>query len=152
MTSLDATDGREPSDDASPGAPTTTQARVLVVDDSAAIRELIAVNLRLEGFDVAVAEDGEAALAIIKQFAPAVVTLDVVMPRLGGLETAQRLRADPATAGIGIVMVTGRTQPADRALAEDAGVDVFVPKPFEPNELIDVVNRLLQRSDTATEQ
>src|SRR3954449_10846855 len=81
--------------------------RVLVVDDSEAIRTLIVVNLELEGYDVRSAVDGEEALEIVARWHPDVVTLDVVMPRLGGFETLQRLRADPATSDIGVVVVTG---------------------------------------------
>ncbi len=117
-------------------------ARVLVVDDSAVIRELITVNLELEGFDVRAAEDGEAALAAAADLRPDVITLDVVMPRLGGFETVERLRSDPATAHIPVVIVTGRAQAADQARGEALGVDAYLTKPFEPAELVAVVRRL----------
>jgi DNA-binding response OmpR family regulator len=116
--------------------------RVLVVDDSDVIRELIKVNLELEGFDVVAADDGEAALALVDQVRPDVITLDVVMPRLGGFETVERLRADAATAHIPVVIVTGRAQAADLARGSALGVDAYLTKPFEPAELVAVVNRL----------
>ena len=116
---------------------TTDPVRVLVVDDSAAIRELISVNLELEGY-----ADGQEALDVAAHWRPDVVTLDVVMPRLDGLETCARLRADPATAGVAVVMVTGRAQAADRARGEAAGVDAYLTKPFEPAELVATVARL----------
>ena len=124
-------------DTASDGA-----ARVLVVDDSEAIRQLIVVNLELEGYDVRSAVDGQQALEVISEWRPDVVTLDVVMPRLGGLETLERLRADPRTADIRVVIVTARAQSADRARGEALGADEYLTKPFEPAELIGVVTRL----------
>jgi CheY-like chemotaxis protein len=116
--------------------------RVLVVDDSDVIRELIKVNLELEGLEVVAVEDGQAALQAIPVFHPDVVTLDVVMPRLGGFETVERLRADPVTASIPVVIVTGRAQAADLDRGAALGVDAYVTKPFEPAELVAVVSRL----------
>jgi CheY-like chemotaxis protein len=118
------------------------RARVLVVDDSPAIRDLIAVNLRLEGYDVRTADDGQAALELLAGWRPDVVTLDVVMPRLDGFATLEALRADPATADLPVVLVTGRAQAADRARGEELGADAFVSKPFEPAELVAVVGGL----------
>jgi DNA-binding response OmpR family regulator len=123
----------------------TRKPRVLVVDDDAAVRELITVNLELAGFVVASAEDGVAALAAVDAFGPDLVTLDVMMPRLGGFETLERLRADPRTASVPVVMVTSRTQAADRARAEELGVTAYVTKPFEPGELVEVISRLTGR-------
>jgi CheY-like chemotaxis protein len=118
--------------------------RILVVDDSDVIRELIRVNLELEGFEVRTADDGEAALALMGEFHPDVVTLDVVMPRLGGFETVERMRADPRTADIPVVVVTGRAQSADVERGEALGVDAYLTKPFEPAELVAVVSHLRQ--------
>jgi CheY-like chemotaxis protein len=117
-------------------------ARVLVVDDSEAIRELIVVNLELEGYDVRTAADGLLGLDVVATWRPDVITLDVVMPRLGGFETLERLRADPATADIPVVIVTGRAQAADRARGDALGVDAYLTKPFEPAELVAVVGGL----------
>jgi CheY-like chemotaxis protein len=114
----------------------------LVVDDSAVIRELIAVNLELEGFEVSTAGDGEAALAIASELLPDVVTLDAMMPRLNGYETVVRLRDDPRTAHIPIVMVTGRAQASDIERGREVGVEAYLTKPFEPAELVEVVTRL----------
>ncbi|HSE71679.1 MAG TPA: response regulator [Nocardioidaceae bacterium] len=116
--------------------------RALVVDDSAVIRELIAVNLELEGFEVSTAGDGEAALAIATELLPDVVTLDAMMPRLNGYETVVRLRDDPRTAHIPIVMVTGRAQASDIERGREVGVEAYLTKPFEPAELVEVVTRL----------
>lgn len=121
---------------------TSDPVRVLVVDDSEAIRQLIAVNLELEGYDVRRAADGLEALEVAASWRPDVVTLDMVMPRLDGLATCARLRADPATADVAVVMVTGRAQAADRDRGEAAGVDAYLTKPFEPAELVATVARL----------
>jgi CheY-like chemotaxis protein len=127
---------------------TDVQARVLVVDDSAVIRELIAVNLQLEGLEVTAVEDGQAALEVVKELRPDVITLDVVMPRLGGFETVERLRADPATAQIPVVIVTGRAQAADVERGQALGVDAYVTKPFEPAQLVAVVSELASTGRT----
>jgi CheY-like chemotaxis protein len=115
---------------------------VLVVDDATAIRELIAVNLELEGYDVDRAGDGEEALAAVARQRPDVITLDVMMPRLDGFSTIERLRSDPDTADIPVVLVTGRASTADRARGELLGVDGFLAKPFEPAELLATIQRL----------
>jgi CheY-like chemotaxis protein len=120
--------------------------RVLVVDDSPVIRDLIAVNLELEGFEVAVAGDGEEALALVAEHRPDVITLDVVMPRLDGFETAERLRADPAFADIPLVLVTARAAAADLARGEELGMDGYLTKPFEPAELVALVGRLARQA------
>lgn len=116
--------------------------RALVVDDSAVIRDLISVNLQLEGFEVTTAGDGIEALDIVTAVRPHVITLDVKMPRLDGFETVTRLRGNPATAHIPIVVVTGRAQAVDLSRGEALGVEAYLTKPFEPAELVEVVTRL----------
>ena len=123
--------------------------RALVVDDSAVIRELIAVNLQLEGFEVTMAGDGETAVELARATLPDVITLDVMMPRMSGFEAVERLRAEPETAGIPVVMVTGRAQAADLARGEELGADAYLTKPFEPAELIEVVTRLARSRRSA---
>lgn len=117
--------------------------RVLVVDDDDVIRGLISINFELEGFEVDGACDGEQALQQVATQRPDVITLDVMMPRLSGLEVADRLRADPDTAPIRLVLVSARAQEADLERAETLGVDAYVTKPFEPDELIRIVRGLL---------
>jgi CheY-like chemotaxis protein len=116
--------------------------RVLVVEDDDVIRQLITVNLELEGFEVVPAVDGQDALDKVAGANPAVVTLDVMMPRLDGWATAEKLRADPKTASIKIVLLSARAQEADLQRGERIGVDAYLTKPFDPDELIDVVRRL----------
>ncbi len=113
-----------------------------MVDDSDVIRSLIALNLQLEGFDVVEAHNGAECLDIIGSVQPDLVTLDVAMPQLGGFATAARLRADPVTAGIPIVMVTARAQGSDLARGAEIGVDAYVTKPFDPEHLVETVRSL----------
>ncbi|MEV5279113.1 response regulator [Streptomyces sp. NPDC051994] len=118
--------------------------RVLVVDDNKVIRQLIRVNLELEGFEVVTAADGAECLEVVHQVRPDVVTLDVVMPRLDGLRTAARLRSDPRTSRLPVAIISACTQyEVENGLA--AGVDAFLAKPFEPAELVRVVRQLLHR-------
>jgi DNA-binding response OmpR family regulator len=121
-------------------------ARVLVVDDDDVIRQLITVNLELEGFEVHTASDGEDCLAKVKAICPDVVTLDVMMPRLDGWDTAARLRSDPETAGLKLVLLSARAQEADKARGEGIGVDAYLTKPFDPDELVETVRRLADGS------
>jgi DNA-binding response OmpR family regulator len=115
---------------------TAEHPRILVTDDSPVIRELIVINLELEGFEVSQACDGRECLAVVEKVAPDAITLDVAMPGLDGFTTAARLKANPATAGIPIVMVTARAQAADLLRGEEIGVDAYITKPFDPGNLV----------------
>jgi CheY-like chemotaxis protein len=115
--------------------------RVLVVDDNRVIRQLIRVNLELEGFEVVTAADGVECLEVVHEVAPDVITLDVVMPRLNGLRTAALLRADPRTCRLPLAIISACTQ-YETETGLTAGVDAFLTKPFEPAELVSLVRRL----------
>jgi DNA-binding response OmpR family regulator len=116
--------------------------RVLVVDDDEVIRQLIAVNLQLEGFDVSTAVDGQDCLDRVAEIDPDVITLDVMMPRLDGWETAIQLRRQPGTAHIKVVLITARAQEDDKSHGAEVGADAYLTKPFDPNEMIRVVREL----------
>jgi CheY-like chemotaxis protein len=116
--------------------------RVLVVDDDEVIRQLIAVNLKLEGFEVITAVDGEDCLEKVVEADPDVITLDVMMPRLDGWVTATALRKNPETAGIKVVLITARAQEDDRYRGGQIGVDAYLTKPFDPAEMIRVIREL----------
>lgn len=119
---------------------------MLVVDDNKVIRQLIRVNLELEGLEVVTAADGAECLDVVHQVRPDVVTLDVVMPRLDGLRTAARLRADPRTHHLPLAIISACTQyEVDSGL--DVGVDAFLAKPFEPSELVRLVKQLIDRGN-----
>ncbi|AXK36946.1 response regulator [Streptomyces armeniacus] len=115
--------------------------RVLVVDDNKVIRQLIKVNLELEGFEVVTADDGAECLEIVHRVRPDVITLDVVMPRLDGLRTAERLRADPRTRHIAVAIVSACTQ-AEIEAEGAVGVDAVLAKPFDPAALVRMVRGL----------
>ncbi|RPF36261.1 response regulator receiver domain-containing protein [Streptomyces sp. TLI_185] len=117
---------------------------MLVVDDNKVIRQLIRVNLELEGFEVVTAADGAECLDVVHQVRPDVVTLDVVMPRLDGLRTASRLRSDPLTRDLPLAIVSACT-PYEVETGLDVGVDAFLAKPFEPAELVCLVKQLIER-------
>lgn len=118
--------------------------RVLVVDDSKVIRQLIRVNLELEGFEVVTAVDGADCLEVVHRTRPDVVTLDAVMPRLDGVRTAERLRADPRTRHIPLALVSACTELGGGVGAGGGGgLDAFLAKPFEPAELVRMVRRLM---------
>ncbi|MFB8207193.1 response regulator [Streptomyces sp. NPDC048567] len=121
---------------------------MLVVDDNKVIRQLIRVNLELEGFEVVTAGDGAECLDLVHRVRPDVITLDVVMPRLDGLQTATRLRSDPRTRHLPLAIVSACT-PYEVDSGVAAGVDAFLAKPFEPTELVRLVRRLMERGRTA---
>ncbi|GAB3478950.1 response regulator [Nocardiopsis coralliicola] len=116
--------------------------RVLVVDDDEVIRQLIAVNLQLEGFEVHTAVDGRDCLARAAEVSPDVITLDVMMPNLDGWVTAERLRAGEDTRRAKVVLITARAQEDDLRRSRAAGVDAYLAKPFDPTELISTVRSL----------
>jgi two-component system, OmpR family, response regulator MprA len=117
--------------------------RVLVVDDDKAVRESLRRSLEFNGYDVALAEDGAEALARIASIAPDVVVMDVMMPRLDGIETTKALR----TAGndIPILVLTARDAVGDRVDGLDAGADDYLTKPFALQELLARLRALLRR-------
>jgi CheY-like chemotaxis protein len=115
--------------------------RVLVVDDEVIIRQLIVINLELEGFEVHTAADGLEALARAREIRPQVVTLDVMMPNMDGWTTAQRLRSDPQTRDARIVFITALGRPADVCRGMQLG-EAYLTKPFDPDEVVEAVRRL----------
>ena len=116
--------------------------RVLVVDDDEVIRQLIAVNLTLEGFDVVTAVDGQDCLDKVTDIGPDVITLDIMMPRLDGWVTAMELRKNPETSHVKVVLITARAQEDDKRRGHQIGVDAYLTKPFDPAEMIRVVREL----------
>ncbi|MFF8378885.1 response regulator [Streptomyces sp. NPDC015661] len=113
------------------------------MDDNKVIRQLIRVNLELEGFEVVTAADGAECLDVVHQVCPDVVTLDVVMPRLDGIKTAERLRADPRTSHLPVAIISACGEHEVGGVS--SGVDAFLAKPFEPSELVRVVRQLMHR-------
>ncbi|MGH2729314.1 MAG: GGDEF domain-containing response regulator [Actinomycetota bacterium] len=119
---------------------------ILVADDDEDIVRFVEVNLRLEGFDVVTAGDGEAALSAAYDRMPDLVLLDVMMPKLDGFEVCQRLRADSKTRHISVIMLTAKSLSADKVVGLTAGADDYMIKPFDPIELVARVKSALRRS------
>jgi diguanylate cyclase (GGDEF)-like protein len=119
---------------------------VLVADDDEDIVRFVEVNLRLEGFDVATAVDGEQALQLACDLMPDLVLLDVMMPKIDGFEVCQRLRSDPRTKHISVIMLTAKSLSADKVVGLTAGADDYMIKPFDPIELVARVKSALRRA------
>jgi len=119
---------------------------VLVVDDDIDIARFIEVNLRLEGFDVMVAHDGVEALDAITKQMPDLALLDVMMPRLDGVELCRRLRSEPLTASLPVIMLTAKNLSVDKVVGLTAGADDYIIKPFDTLELVARVRSTLRRN------
>ena len=116
---------------------------VLVVDDDPVILKLLEVNFEMEGFAVITAKDGVEGVETARREKPDVVISDIMMPRKSGLELVADLKADAATKGMPVILLSAKAQVADQRAGIDAGADDYVTKPFEPLDLVDRVNRLL---------
>jgi diguanylate cyclase (GGDEF)-like protein len=119
---------------------------VLVVDDDPDIARFIELNLSFEGFEVEVAHDGHDAHTRIRLRRPDLVLLDVMMPRVDGVELCRRLRADPLTAGLPVIMLTAKGLSADKVVGLSAGADDYIVKPFDTLELVARVRSTLRRN------
>jgi DNA-binding response OmpR family regulator len=117
--------------------------RILAVDDEPHILKLVSFSLRSGGYDVLEASDGLAAIDIARAEQPDLVLLDVMMPALDGYEACRRLKADPQTAEIPVMMLTAKTQVTERQAGHDAGADGYVHKPFTPKELVAQIREFL---------
>jgi DNA-binding response OmpR family regulator len=116
---------------------------ILVVDDDPVILTLLEVNFAMEGFDVLTASDGQEGVDMARSHRPDIVVSDIMMPVKSGLELASELKADPATWGIPVILLSAKAQAVDVAAGLRAGADEYVTKPFEPLDLLDRVNRHL---------
>jgi len=123
--------------------------RVLIVEDEPDIRALVVHHLKREGYQVSAASSGEEALRQVQAAPPDLVILDLMMPAMDGLEVCRRLRQDPATASLPIVMLTAKGDEVDRVLGLEIGADDYVVKPFSPKELLARVRAVLRRSRPA---
>lgn len=120
--------------------------KILVIDDDLAINELIKVNLELAGYRVVQAFDGTKGFALAKQENPSLIILDVMMPEVDGFTVAQRVRKHGETADVPILMLTALSQLNDKVKGFDIGVDDYLVKPFEMDELLVRVRALLKRT------
>jgi DNA-binding response OmpR family regulator len=116
---------------------------VLVADDNADIRDLLATRLSTRGFEVTTAADGQAALEVALAEHPDIALLDWVMPIIQGHELCVKLKTDPRTAEIPVVMLTARGEEEDRLLGLDLGADAYLVKPFDIDELVGTLKKLI---------
>ena len=125
--------------------------KLLVIDDDNAINELIKINLELSGYKVIQALDGIKGFALAKQELPNAIILDVMMPEVDGYTVAQRIRQNPTTKNIPILMLTALSQLNDKVKGFDIGVDDYLVKPFEMEELKVRIRAILKRSNQIPE-
>jgi two-component system, OmpR family, phosphate regulon response regulator PhoB len=124
-------------------------ARVLVVEDEEAISQLLAYNLEREGFEVAVAADGDEALEAVAERRPDIVLLDWMLPNVSGIEVCRRMRVRNETRAIPIIMLTARGEEEDRIRGLNVGADDYVTKPFSMSELAARLRAVLRRTAPA---
>jgi twitching motility two-component system response regulator PilH len=116
---------------------------ILIADDSPTERRIFQRTLGGLGHTLLTAEDGEEAERMVREHRPDLLVLDIVMPAKNGFALCRELKADPEYADLPIVMVTSKSQDADRYWGERQGADVYLVKPFDPEDLLDAVRRLL---------
>ena len=122
-----------------------TQETILVVEDEEEIQELVRYNLTKVGFQVLVAATGEEALQMANAKSPALILLDLMLPGIDGLEVCRRLKGDPLTESIRVVMLTAKGEDIDIVTGLEMGADDYIPKPFSPRVLIARVRAVLRR-------
>ena len=120
--------------------------RVLIIEDDKDIVELVRYNLEKEDFQVTAAADGLSGLAQVRKSPPDVLLLDLMLPKLSGLEVCKEIRREPSLNQLPILMVTARGDEADRVIGLELGADDYVVKPFSPRELVARIKALLRRA------
>jgi phosphate regulon transcriptional regulator PhoB len=125
--------------------------KILIVEDDRDIVELVRYNLASEGFDVQTTADGLSALTQVRKSPPDIVILDLMLPKMSGLEVCREIRREVSLNRLPILMLTARGDEADRVIGLEMGADDYVTKPFSPRELVARVRALLRRSEPARE-
>ena len=123
---------------------------VLIVEDEGAQREVLRYNLEAEGFDVVMAENGDEALLLVQEEQPDLIVLDWMLPNVSGIEICRRLKADPATRPIPIIMLSARSEEVDRVRGLETGADDYVVKPYSVVELMARLRTQLRRTRPTT--
>ena len=121
---------------------------IVVADDDRDICELIKMQLSRHGFQVFVADNGETALELIGVHRPAVALLDIMMPKLSGLDVVRRVRNDPATSQTGIVLFSARSGGGNEVDLDGLNIDDYIPKPFSPQDLVQRIHEVINRRRT----
>ncbi len=123
--------------------------KILLVEDEQDILEMVRYNLEQAGFEVSTAQDGERALAVVREDLPSLIVLDLMLPGIDGLEICRLLKQDAETRAVPILMLTARSEEVDRIVGLELGADDYVPKPFSPRELVLRIRAILRRSKPA---
>jgi CheY-like chemotaxis protein len=114
--------------------------KLLLADDSITIQKVVELVLAEEGFEIKAVNNGEEALAIVGQFRPDIVLADIDMPKMNGYQLCDKIKADPATRAIPVLLLAGAFEPLDEELAKNVGAEDYIIKPFESQELISKIN------------
>lgn len=120
--------------------------KLLVVDDEDHIVELISFNLESNGYDIVTASDGESAIKKAEEENPDLIILDLMLPKLDGIEVCRRLKSNPSTSHISIIMLTAKSDESDKIVGLEIGADDYITKPFSVKELIARVKAVLRRN------
>lgn len=131
-------------------APVKTE-KIVVIEDESDILEVIAYNLRREGFEVVISQSGEDGIEKVEKTSPNLVILDLMLPEVDGIEICRQLKGDPLTRDIPVIMVTAKGEESDVVLGLGVGADDYVTKPFSPKELVARVKAVLRRRQPGTE-
>ncbi len=125
--------------------------KVLVVDDEKDIVDLVSFNLKKEGFAVEKAYDGERAMRIIRESAPDLILLDLMLPGIQGMDVCRMVRRDPRLSYIPVIMLTAKTDEVDKVLGLEIGADDYITKPFSVRELIARIRAVMRRFESGGE-
>ncbi|MFC1799946.1 response regulator transcription factor [Candidatus Eisenbacteria bacterium] len=122
-----------------------SRGKVLVIDDEEYIQHILNFSFGAEGYDVVTAADGEEGIKKAKSEKPDIIVLDIMMPKMDGYEACKRLKTDPSTKSIPVILLTAKGREVDRKLGSQAGADDYVVKPFSPGRLIERVEGMMKR-------
>ena len=117
--------------------------KILICDDDPVILRLLEVNLELEGYDVVLAHDGEEAFEVAKVEKPDLVILDIMMPKMNGYEACEAIKGNESTKDTPIFFLSAKAQASDIELGKSYGVADYITKPFDPNDLLEAVERVV---------
>jgi DNA-binding response OmpR family regulator len=122
-----------------------SRGKVLVVDDEEYIQHILNFSFGAEGYEVVTAADGEEGIKKAQDEKPDIIVLDIMMPKMDGYEACKRLKSDPKTKAIPVILLTAKGRDVDRRLGSEAGADDYVVKPFSPGRLIERVEGIMKR-------
>ena len=123
------------------------QSKIMVVEDDPDIAQLLAITMKKAGFDVAVSENGNDALNLIRRHPPDLVILDLMLPGIDGFEVCKEMKREPKTADVPVLILTARGEEIDRIIGLELGADDYLAKPFNPRELLARIKAILRRCE-----